>query len=115
MKECQRPHPFERKWPESFGNEGVEASRSLGKDEVPSSNLGSSSTKNPVTAMVTGFSFVGGPFGPVIAGLLVTVWLIAPPGRLPISGETNLPCAEHSQRGHPTDASFLHFAARLGQ
>ena len=45
MKECQRPHPFERKWPESFGNEGVEASRSLGKDEVPSSNLGSSSKK----------------------------------------------------------------------
>ena len=31
--------------------------RILGKDEVPSSNLGSSSTRNPVTAMVTG-SFV---------------------------------------------------------
>lgn len=43
----QRPHPFERKPPESIGNKGIEPSQPVGKDEVPSSNLGSSSMKNP--------------------------------------------------------------------
>ena len=42
-KECQRPHPFERKWPEVLGNEGIEPSKAVGKDEVGSSNLPSSS------------------------------------------------------------------------
>ena len=37
---------LEQKWPESVENQGTEGSQPVGKDEVPSSNLGSSS-KNP--------------------------------------------------------------------
>ena len=34
---------LEQRWPESVENQGLEGSQSVGKDEVPSSNLGSSS------------------------------------------------------------------------
>ena len=34
---------LEQKWPESVENQGPEGSQPVGKDEVPSSNLGSSS------------------------------------------------------------------------
>ena len=36
---------LERKWTQSVKNQGSEGSQSVGKDEVPSSNLGSSSKK----------------------------------------------------------------------
>ena len=36
---------LEQRWPESVENQGLEGSQSVGKDEVPSSNLGSSSTR----------------------------------------------------------------------
>ena len=39
---------LEQKWPESVENQGPEGSQPVGKDEVPSSNLGSSSTKYPL-------------------------------------------------------------------
>ena len=36
---------LDRKWTQSVKNQGSEGSQSVGKDEVPSSNLGSSSKK----------------------------------------------------------------------
>ena len=39
---------LEQKGPESVENQGLEGSQPVGKDEVPSSNLGSSSTKHPL-------------------------------------------------------------------
>ena len=39
---------LEQKWPESVENQGLEGSQPVGKDEVPSSNPGSSSTKYPL-------------------------------------------------------------------
>lgn len=36
---------LEQKWPESVETQGLEGSQLVGKDEVPSSNLGSSSKK----------------------------------------------------------------------
>ena len=37
---------LEQRGPESVENQGLEGSQSVGKDEVPSSNLGSSSKKS---------------------------------------------------------------------
>ena len=49
------PILFGQKGAETLIYQRVEPPQQVGKDEVPSSNLGSSSMKNPVTVMVTGF------------------------------------------------------------
>ena len=46
---------LEQKWPESLENQGLEGSQSVGKDEVPSSNLGSSSKKKDTLCSVSFF------------------------------------------------------------
>lgn len=48
---------LEQKWPESVENQGPEGSQPVGKDEVPSSNLGSSSTKHPLSRRKAGVFF----------------------------------------------------------
>ena len=51
---------LEQKGPESLENQGPEGSRSVGEDEIGSSNLPSSSKRNPGTVVVLGFSFLQG-------------------------------------------------------
>ena len=51
-----RPHPFlDKKLPKSLEQQGLEGSTAVGKDEVGSSNLPTSSKKSLETAMVSRF------------------------------------------------------------
>ncbi|WP_143383008.1 hypothetical protein [Flavonifractor sp. An100] len=48
---------LEQKWSESVENQGPEGSQPVGKDEVSGSNLGSSSTKHPLSRRKAGVFF----------------------------------------------------------
>jgi len=48
---------LDKKPPKSLEQQGLEGSTAVGKDEVPSSNLGSSSTKHPLSRRKAGVFF----------------------------------------------------------
>ena len=50
---------LEQKGPENVETQGLEGSQSVGKDEVPSSNLGSSSSESLEPQRVQGFLIFG--------------------------------------------------------